>query len=132
MNIVKLHAPKSCFAEFTEERKLNVKAKEPTPTSIVERSTENVQNFTKACRMTEKDRTIIFNNTIGQSAVQDWHNERKGRITASKFQSVCTRTASLQASLTQDPAALVSSLLGYNTGTSHCSYEAWMLHGDSC
>ena len=82
MNIVKLHAPKSCFAEFMEERKLNVKAKESTPTSIVERSTdfkiieslsmyENVQNFTEACRMTEKDITIIFNNTIGQSAVQD-------------------------------------------------------------
>ena len=125
MNIVKLHAPKSCFAELMEERKLNVKAKEPTPTSIVERSTdfkiieslsmyENVQNFTEAFRMTEKDRTIIFNNTIGQSAVQDWHNQRKGRITASKFHSVCTRTVSLQASLTQDPAALVSSLLGYN------------------
>ena len=68
INIVKLHAPKSCFAECMEERKLNVKAKEPTPTSTVEKSTdfkiieslsmyENVQNFTKACRMTEKDRT---------------------------------------------------------------------------
>ena len=102
-------------------KKLNVKAKEPTPTSIVERSTdfkiieslsmyENVQNFTKACRMTEKDRTTIFNNTISQ----DWNNERKGRITASKFHSVCTRTVSLQASATQDPTALVSSLLSYN------------------
>ena len=60
---------------------------------------ESVQNFTKACRMTEKDRTIVFNNTIGQSAVRDWHNQRKGKITASKFHNVCTRTVSLQASL---------------------------------
>ena len=105
-------------------KKIECKSQEPTPTSIVEKSTdfkiidslsmyENAQNFTKACRMTEKDRTIIFNNTIGHSAVQDWHNQKKGRITASKFHSVCTRTVSLQASLTQDPTALVSSLPGY-------------------
>ena len=120
------------------ERKLNVKAKEPTPTSIVERSTdfkmdknlsmyENVQNITKACRMTEKDRTIIFNNTIGQSAVQGWHNQRKGRIAASRFHSGCTRTVSLQASVTQDPAALVSSLLSYN----NVSATAAIKHGCS-
>ena len=57
MNIAKINAPKSFFAEFMKERKLNVKAKKPTPTSIVERFTdfkitgslsmyENVQNFT--------------------------------------------------------------------------------------
>ena len=38
MKIMKKHAPKSCFAELMEEKKLSIKVKESTPQSILDRA----------------------------------------------------------------------------------------------
>ena len=124
MNIIKIHAPKSCFAELMSEKKLSVKSKEPTPKSIVDKADDfkvdkpltmerNIENFTRACNLTENERDIINRNTVGQSSVNDWHDQRKGRVTASQFHRIYARSVTLQKHSGQDSMTLVSSLLGY-------------------
>ena len=96
MNIIKIHAPKSCFVELISEKKLSVKSKEPTPKSIVDKvddfkvdkavtMEQNIKNFTRACNLTESERDIINRNTVGQSSVNDWHDQQKGKVTALRF-----------------------------------------------
>ena len=46
---------------------------------------QNIENFTRACNLTENERDTINRNTVGQSSVNDWHDQRKGRVTASQF-----------------------------------------------
>ena len=138
MNIIKIDAPKSCFAELMSEKKLSVKSKEPTPKSIVDKADDfkvdkaltmerNIENFTRACNLTENERDIINRNTVGQSSVNDWHDQRKGRVTASQFDRIYTRSVTLQKHSGQDSTTLVSSLLGYKKITDNAALK----HGRS-
>ena len=123
--LIKQNAPKSCFAELIEGKELNVKIKEPTPKSILEQAgefvynedksiTENVSDFTsQISKLTDKQILTICKNTIGQSNNDEWLMQRKWRITASNFYSVCTRTKNLQASEDENARSLISYLLGY-------------------
>ena len=77
--------------------------------------------------MTEKERNAVFENTVGQASIQEWHDQRKGRLTASRFHQICTRSKSLQASSSTDADCLVSTLLGYNKAPN----TAALKHGQS-
>ena len=77
--------------------------------------------------MTEKERNAVFENTVGQASIQEWHDQRKGRLTASRFHQICTRSKSLQASSSTDANCLVSTLLGYNKALN----TAALKHGQS-
>ena len=124
-NILKETVPKSCFVELMEEKKLIVKVKEPTPKSIFEQAeafsynntksvAENVTNFkSQISKLTDKERLLIHDNTVGQADNEEWFVQRKGRLTASNFHRICTRTETLQNKEDVDPKNLVSSLLGY-------------------
>ena len=124
MKIIKKHAPKSCFAELMEEKKLSIKVEESTPQSILDRAAsfeynnklsieKNVENFTyNACKLTQMERELINKNTVGQSQNDEWYEQRKDRMTASQFHRICTRS---QVSPSQNATALVTSLLGYKT-----------------
>ena len=68
------------------EKKLSVKSKEPTSKSIVDKADDfkvdkaltmeqNIENSTRACNLTENERDIINRNTVGQSSVNDWHDQ---------------------------------------------------------
>ena len=61
------------------------------------------------------ERELISKNTVGQSQNDEWYEQRKGRMTASQFHRICTRTTTLQVSPSQNGTALVTSLLGYKT-----------------
>ena len=122
--LIKVHAPKCCFVELMEEKKLNRKVKLDTLTSIIERIelfeyndtktvNENVKSFTETLKLSNSELDAIKQNTIGQAAVTDWFKQREGRLTTSRFHHVCTRVASLQASQSEDPTNLIASLLGY-------------------
>ena len=74
---------------------------------------ENVKLFSQSLSFTEKAQKVLFQNTIGQSSVPEWNEQRKGRLTASRFHQICTRTNSLQASGSTEASFLLSSLLGY-------------------
>ena len=75
--LIKQNAPKSCFPELMEEKKLNIKIKEPTPESILEQAgefvynedksiAENVSDFTsQISKLTDKQILTICKNTIG-------------------------------------------------------------------
>ena len=136
--LIKPYAPKSCFSEFMEEKKLNVKVKYPTPMSLLQCADhfkinqdksiqENVKLFTENIALTEKERNAVFENTVGQASIQEWHDQRKGRLTASRFHQICTRSKSLQASSSTDANCLVSTLLGYNKALN----TAALKHGQS-
>ena len=56
----------------------------------------------------------INHKTKKQSDCDEWHNQRKGRITASKFKRVFTRMRSLKNNPDCDPSILVSTILGYD------------------
>ena len=123
-DIIKPHAPKCCFVELMEERKLNVQARLSTPPSLMVQAQkfiadetqsveENVKIFTEKLFLTKEDQSIIFQNTIGQSSVPEWTEQRKGRLTASRFHQICTRTKTLQETSSKDASCLLSSLLCY-------------------
>ena len=136
--LIKQHAPKCCFVELMEERKLHKKLKPPTPLSLFERAEqftvdtsltvqENVALFTKSITLTENEINIIKQNTVGQASSTDWYLQRQGHLTASKFHKVCTRVTSLKASASEDPSNLILSLLGYQKSPE----TAAMKHGKS-
>ena len=61
------------------------------------------------------ERELISKNTVDQSQNDDWYEQQKGRMTAGQFHRICTRTATLQVSPSQNATALVTSLLGHKT-----------------
>ena len=123
-SLLTTHIPKSCFAEFMEEKKLNVKVRQPTPKSLAEKANEyqkqddlsvedNVTLFTNTLSMSNKEREVVSTNTVGQSSVSEWYEQRKGRLTASKFLQMCNKTEHMQNSSSVDADSLISSLLDY-------------------
>ena len=52
---------------------------------------ENVKLFTENIALTEKERNAVSENNVGQASIQEWHDQRKGRPTASRFHQICTR-----------------------------------------
>ena len=44
---------------------------------------ENVKLFAENIALTEKERDAALENTLGQASIQEWHDQRKGRLTAS-------------------------------------------------
>ena len=64
-------------------------------------------------RMSSKEREVVSTNTVGQSSVLEWYEQRKGRLTASKFLQICNKTEHLQNSSSVDADSLISSILDY-------------------
>ena len=122
--LITAHAPKSCFVEFMEQKKLSKKVKQATPQSLIEKAEtfqmdeslsihDNVKLFTQSIRLTNSELNVIKKNTVGQASVTDWYLQREGRLTASSFHKVYTRVSSLQKSPSEDPTCLVATLIGY-------------------
>ena len=125
-NLIKIHEPKCCFVELMEGKKLNQKVKQGTPSSLTDRVklfkyndkvtvAQNVSNFTDSIKLTDRQIDIIKQNTVGQALVDEWFKQREGSLTASRFHQICTRVDSLQASKSNDPTNLISTLLGYKS-----------------
>ena len=114
-NAVKDFAPQSRFVELIEERKKSMKnthdlVKFPT---IIEKSNifiwdkdltnkENIGLFTKSIAVTKEEIEKIKVITKQQSESDIWFDQRKGRITASKFHQVFTRMNTLSKNVDTD------------------------------
>ena len=59
-DLLKTRIPKGCFAEFMEERKLNVKVRQPTPKSLAEKANE----YQKQDDLSVEDNVTLFTNTF--------------------------------------------------------------------
>ena len=68
---------------------------------------------------------ISIEKTKNQSVNPVWHEQRRGRLTASNFYKICTRTNTLQKKTDQNPQVLVSEIMG--GGKQYMTYA--MKHG---
>ena len=72
-----------------------------------------VQKLVASLDFTEGDVTALYKNTVGQSNNLEWTEQRKGRLTATKFKSVYTRAKTLEKDSKQDSSSVLSIILGY-------------------
>ena len=126
---IKNIVPRSTFAEFMQKKRLPKKPEEnktckPSVLKIandLRNNKENegvktdllVQKLIASLDFTEEDVTALYKNTVGQSNNSEWTEQRKGRLTASKFKSIYTRAKTLEKDPKQDPSSVLSSILGY-------------------
>ena len=62
-----------------------------------------VQKLIASLDFTEGDVTALYKNKVGQSNNSEWTEQRKGRLTASKFKSVYTRAKTLEKTQSKTP-----------------------------
>ena len=74
---------------------------------------DNVTLFTNTLSLSNKEREVVSTNTVGQSSVSEWYEQRKGWLTASKFLQICNKTEHTQNSSLVDANSLISSMLDY-------------------
>ena len=127
-NVLKDTAPYSRFVEVVEKSKKrrNPKSVPPPPSEIPPSprqaaesyfwdtalsAEENVENFTQNLRITKEQIQDIYNITKCQSECQIWHSLRQGRITASLFHQVMTRTKTLMNKPEEDADRLLKTLI---------------------
>lgn len=76
---------------------------------------ENIDLFTKTLKLTNEQINLIYTITKKQSESNIWFNQRKGRITASKFHQVYTRVNSLKTATSDlNLSCTFKNLLGEN------------------
>ena len=71
----------------------------------------NMKNFTNDLKLSKNQIQNIYTATKEQSDSQIWFDQRKGRITASKFHQVYTRVNTLKVSQYQTPDNLLRNLI---------------------
>ena len=72
---------------------------------------ENVLAFTGLITLSDQQRFDLYTATKDQASSNLWHEQRKGRITASKFHAVKTRSETLMRDFSKTPDVLVKSLI---------------------
>ena len=129
--------PGSCFEEFMEGQRSCQKSTVQTNTkptlqsntkpSVIDIAKDLRQNteleFIESSKAVDRlltelkfkleDIATLYQKTVGQFENAEWINQRKGRLTASKFKSIYTRTTTLQNNPNEDPSNLISTVLGY-------------------
>ncbi|XP_057303348.1 uncharacterized protein LOC130640806 [Hydractinia symbiolongicarpus] len=91
-------------------------------------SDQNITSFKKSLVYTDEHIRYLNEATKNQNQSSEWHSHRKGRITASNFHRVFTKTTTLQSTKkTVSADALISDLMGYKDNpTTHA-----LKHGTS-
>ena len=90
--VMKDLAPDSCFVQnyysipFPEEPKLTL----PTAPIEIAKNThpDDFSEFLEEINVTEDEIRNLADGTTGQSMCEEWHKQRIGRVTASKFNGV--------------------------------------------
>ena len=121
--------PNSCFVQLVEGKmsssatKNNAHTTEYSVLTLVEQANiwkKNNNNFEtedylNAIMLSKDQIDIIYLKTTAQSNSEFWFEQRKGRITASKFKRVYTRMNTLKnKERNEDPTPLVKEILGEN------------------
>ena len=127
-NVLKDTAPCSRFVEVMEKSKKRKTSNSipatpseipPSPRQVAESFSsdssitmeENVAKFTQILQITKEQITDIYNVTKFQSECQIWHSLRQGRITASLFHRVMSRTKTLINKPDEDADSLLKTLI---------------------
>jgi len=71
------------------------------------------ESYLKAITLSKSQISTVYGKTVAQSNSKFWVEQRKGRITASKFKKVFTRMESLKKS-EDDPIPIVNEIMGEN------------------
>ena len=122
---IKEFSHKSCFNEIMLNSKFSAVTERPqieTPNLITmaksfvkthNMTSENVvDNFVRFIQLNAGQIKSIYQNTIKQSESEEWVEQRKGRLTASKFKRIYTRMQSIKNDPTINPFRLVADILG--------------------
>ena len=124
-NVFKHSAPQSRFVELMEYKKNRISVNTVSanlPNTVIKEAQNftydnnktmeiNVQQFTTNLKLTEKQIVDVYEKTKQQSNSDDWFEQRRGRITASKFHQVFTRVNTLNRSLNESAEKLIQNLL---------------------
>ena len=122
--------PGSCFEEFMECKKFsNVPStsknlRKPPPTIMAAMVADDfinheadevvlIQKLINEMKLSPEEIEFLYKDTVGQSANQEWLNQRKGRLTASKFKRIFTRASTLELKPDESTTSILSSILGY-------------------
>ncbi|WAR24266.1 hypothetical protein MAR_037935 [Mya arenaria] len=73
---------------------------------------EDAKSVVKALSMTQEEIDSICKQTVEQAFSKEWHNQRKGRVTASLFHRLASRAKTLQKNEDANVTALTDTLLG--------------------
>ena len=115
--------PESCFIEIIEGKRYTSPVVTETSTEILsiiehaeliknkENPSYEQETFLNSIKLSPSEIAIIYDKTTMQSNSEFWFNQRKGRITASKFKRVFTRMETLK-KIDCDPTPLLQDILG--------------------
>eukprot|EP00111_Clytia_hemisphaerica_P016201 TCONS_00047932-protein len=108
--------PDSCFIqimdvteEVTEESKI-LSLKEHAKV-FKDKNCYDTETYIEAITLSDDQISKVYEKTVAQSNSEFWVEQRKGRITASKFKKVFTRMESLKKS-DQEPIPLLKEIMG--------------------
>ena len=111
------HIGKSCLAEvMCGKQKTNTKTYDippSLPSSLTHLTHLNPSDYLNHLQMSQVQCDTIEKMTRTQSINPLWYEQRKGRITASKFYRVCTRAETTIRKKNVDVSNLVSEIMGY-------------------
>ena len=91
----------------------NVALPPPLPVLVQNVSSNGQSNIIFDLKLSENACNVIEQGTREQSFNPVWHEQRKGRLTASKFYKICTRSNTLMLKPDTDPHRLVSEIMSY-------------------
>ena len=111
--------PDSCFVQMMEGKPIiNEETEKPEILSLKEHARIFKDNncydhekYLKAISLTDDEISTIYNKTVSQSDSKFWFEQRKGRITASRFKQVYTRMESLKVT-DEDPIPTLNDVMG--------------------
>ena len=130
-SLIKPDIKQSCLAEMMEGKGVQESTLNPTippPLPLLVQKAATGKDLTSvmpgSIKLSDTDCKLIEENTRDQSLNPVWYEQRKGRLTASKFYRVCTRTNTLS-KRPGNTNILIKDIMDYNT---KCSTYA-MKHG---
>ena len=132
-SVLKEIAPDSCFVQnyfsipFPEEPKICL----PNPPIEVAKAThpDDFEDFLNDIQLSETEIKDLAKGTVGQSDSEDWHKQRLGRITASKFHAVSITMDKIDKSNSNN--SRIQNLCREIMGYSHFVQTKAMKHGIS-
>ena len=118
---LKLDIKHSCISEMIEGKthpaKNPAKILSPSLPVLIRNlgSKIPINSIMSSIQLSDDECTLIEGKTRGQSQNPIWHEQRKGRLTASKFYQICTRSNTLLRKPNEDPHRLVSEIMAYES-----------------
>ena len=104
-DVLRKSVPNSCVTQMIDRKPFPKSVPVQCPKSVVQvanelvcqGSDESVTDLVESLQFSEGEISTISEATVDQASLQAWHDQRKGRITASSFHAVKTMVKSIDA-----------------------------------